>query len=88
LESVAYIYVLDAEGRLKGVITLRHLLLIDREIPVRDLMNTHLVRVWTDDDVESVAEVFKKYKFLMVPVVDEENVLEGIITFQDIMEER
>jgi CBS domain-containing protein len=88
LESVAYIYVLDAEGRLKGVITLRHLLLIDREIPVRDLMNTHLVRVWTDDDVESVAEVFKKYKFLMVPVVGEENVLEGIITFQDIMEER
>lgn len=88
LESVAYIYVLDAEGRLKGLITLRHLLLVDKDTPVRDLMNTHIVRVWTDDDIRSVAEVFGKYKFLMVPVVDEENVLEGVITFQDIMEER
>ena len=88
LESVAYIYVLDAEGRLRGVITLRHLLLMDKETPVKDLMNTRLVRVWTDDDVGAVAEVFGKYKFLMVPVVDEENVLVGVITFQDIMEER
>jgi CBS domain-containing protein/sporulation protein YlmC with PRC-barrel domain len=88
LESVAYIYVLDAEGRLRGVITLRHLLLMDRETPVRDLMNTRLVRVWTDDGVGAVAEVFGKYKFLMVPVVDEENVLVGVITFQDIIEER
>ncbi len=88
LESVAYIYVLDAEGRLKGVITLRHLLLMDRGTPVRDLMNTHLVRVWAEDDVRSVAEIFGKYKFLMVPVVDEDNILVGVITFQDIMEER
>jgi CBS domain-containing protein/sporulation protein YlmC with PRC-barrel domain len=88
LESVAYIYVLDSDDRLRGVITLRHLLLIDRETPVRNLMNTHLVRVWTDDDLRTVAEVFGKYKFLMVPVVDEENVLVGVITFQDIMEER
>jgi magnesium transporter len=88
LESVAYIYVLDGDGRLKGLITLRHLLLVEKETPVRDLMNTHIVRVWTDDDIRSVAEVFGKYKFLMVPVVDEENVLEGVITFQDIMEER
>jgi len=88
LESVAYIYVLDAEGRLRGLITLRHLLLVDKETPVRDLMNTQIVRVWTDDDIKSVAEVFGKYKFLMVPVVDDDNVLEGVITFQDIMEER
>ncbi len=88
LESVAYIFVLDADGRLRGVITLRHLLLMDKETPVRDLMNTHIVRVWTDDDLATVAEIFGKYKFLMVPVVDEENVLCGVITFQDIMEER
>jgi len=88
LESVAYIFVLDAEGRLKGVITLRHLVLMDKETPVRGLMNTQIVRVWTDDDVKTVAEIFGKYKFLMIPVVDEENVLCGVITFQDIMEER
>jgi magnesium transporter len=88
LESVAYIFVLDAEGRLRGLITLRHLVLMDKETPVRDLMNTHIIRVWTDDDVKTVSEVFGKYKFLMVPVVDDENVLCGVITFQDIMEER
>jgi len=88
LESVAYIYVLDADGRLRGIITLRHLLLVDKDTPVRELMNSHIVRVWTDDDVRSVAEVFGKYKFLMVPVVDEDNFLVGVITFQDIMEER
>jgi len=88
LESVAYIFVRDGEGRLKGVITLRQLLLTDKETPVRNIMNTHLVRVWTGDDVRSVAEIFGKYKFLMVPVVDEDNVLAGVITFQDIMEER
>jgi magnesium transporter len=88
LESVAYIYVTDPEEHLLGIITLRHLLLEEKTVPVRNLMNTHLVKVETGDDVERVADLFGKYKFLMIPVVDEENVLTGVITFQDIMEER
>jgi magnesium transporter len=88
LESVAYIYVTDSGEHLVGVITLRHLLLEEKDAPVRGLMNTHLVKAETGDDVERVADLFGKYKFLMIPVVDETNVLEGVITFQDIMEER
>jgi magnesium transporter len=88
LESVAYIYVTDAVDHLLGVITLRHLLLEEKSTTVRGLMNTHLVKVETGDDVERVAELFGKYKFLMIPVVDEENVLSGVITFQDIIDER
>jgi len=87
LESVAYIFALDPEGHPRGVITLRHLLLADRETTVRSLMNPHLVTVRAEDDIKSVADVLGKYKFLMIPVVDAEGVLVGVITFQDIMEE-
>jgi CBS domain-containing protein len=88
LESVAYIYVTDAGGHLAGVITLRHLLLMEKETPVKTLMNPHLFKVEACDGVEKVAELFGKYKFLMLPVVDEDDVLAGVITFQDIMQER
>jgi magnesium transporter len=88
LESVAYIYVTDAEDHLLGVVTLRHLLLEEKSTPVRNLMNPRLVMVETEDEVEKVAEIFGKYKFLMIPVVDRENVIAGVITFMDIMEER
>lgn len=88
LESVAYIYVTDAAGHLLGVITLRHLLLMEKETPVRTIMNPHLFKVETGDTVDEVAELFGKYKFLMLPVVDAENILSGVITVQDIMQER
>jgi CBS domain-containing protein len=88
LESVAYIYVTDAAGRLLGLITLRHLLIMKKETPVRGLMNPHLFKVETGDDVSEVADLFGKYKFLMIPVVDEENVLAGVVTLQHIVEER
>ncbi len=88
LESAAYIFVTDAENHLTGVITLRHLILMDKETPVRSLMNTHLIKVGAEDAAEEVAEIFAKYKFLMIPVVDHANILRGVITFQDIIEER
>ncbi len=87
LESSAYIFVIDPEGRPRGVITLRHLLLAGPETPVRSLMNPRLVTVRADDGIESAADVLGKYKFLMVPVVDAAGVLAGVITYQDIMEE-
>jgi magnesium transporter len=49
-------------------------------------MNTHLVKVGPQDDIEDVALLFKKYKFLALPVVDQDNVLKGIITLKDIMQ--
>lgn len=88
LESAAYIYITDEPGRLLGVITLRQLLLEEKDTPVRTIMNPHLVKVETGDRVEEVADLFGKYKFLMLPVVDDENVLSGVITVQDIVQER
>lgn len=86
LETVAYIYVTDAAGRLAGVVTLRHLLLCGKEEKLEKLMNPHIVKVETEDAVGTVADVFNKYKFLAVPVVDAENAVRGIITLQDIVQ--
>ncbi|MBN2206208.1 MAG: magnesium transporter, partial [Candidatus Aminicenantes bacterium] len=86
LESIAYLYVIDAEDKLVGVLTLRHLLLCARDAALAPLMNTHLVKARTDDDVDDVADLFRKYKFMALPVVDAENRLRGIITLRDIVE--
>jgi magnesium transporter len=51
-------------------------------------MNTHLIKVQPDEDVKEVEEIFKKYKFMAIPVVDEENHLTGIITLRDAVESK
>jgi magnesium transporter len=86
LESVAYVYVTADDGRLRGVATLRHLIIGDLSSPIRKFMNERLVSVGPQDDVEHVADIFKKYKFLAVPVVNEGGLIEGLITLKDIME--
>ncbi len=86
LESVSYIYVTDKDNRLVGVSTLRHLITCSKETPLKKLMNTHLVKVNPQDDIKDVESLFKKYKFLALPVVDKDNMLQGIITVKDIMQ--
>jgi magnesium transporter len=88
LESIAYIYVTDDEKRLVGVVTLRHLLACDKQATLEHLMNPHLVKVEVEDDLDKVADLFNKYKLLALPVVDKDNIIEGIITLQDIVEDR
>jgi magnesium transporter len=86
LETVAYIYVTGEARQLAGVITLRHLLLCGREEKLGALMNPHVVAVQAEDSVGTVADVFNKYKFLAVPVLDGERLIRGIITLQDIVQ--
>lgn len=86
LETVAYIYVTDEARRLAGVVTLRHLLLCGKEEKLGALMNPHVLAVETGDGIGAVADVFNKYKFLAVPVVDAGSAIQGIITLQDIVQ--
>jgi len=86
LECVSYIYVTGKGGRLAGVTTLRHLAISDRETPLKKLMNVHLITARPEDGVQDVTALFRKYKFLALPVVDENRVLQGIITLKDIMQ--
>ncbi len=83
LDNISYIYVVDQGEKLEGVITLRHLLLNPPETKVSDLMQRDIIKLKVDDSLEEVAEAFKHYKLLTIPVVDRQDRLEGIITLRD-----
>lgn len=78
---------MKTEGRkLEGIVSLRALVVADGSTKISELMNTDYVYVSVHDDQEEVAETFKKYGFLAVPVVDNEHRLVGIITVDDILD--
>jgi magnesium transporter len=95
-ETIYYIYVVDdanrrADGsltprRLLGALSLRDLILAPRHALVRELMETELVTLRYDDDKEKVAEVFARYDFIAVPVVDDQFGLLGIVTHDDVLD--
>ena len=85
-ETIYTCYV--TEGRkLIGLVTVKDLLLAqDDETPIRDIMLTNLISVNTHTDQEEVARMFSKYNFLALPVVDKEDRMLGIVTFDDAMD--
>ena len=85
-ETIYLCYVKHADRKLAGVISLRTLVISDSNALISDLMETDYVYLNVYDDQEEVAEAFKKYGFLAIPVVDNEHRLVGIITVDDIME--
>lgn len=85
-ETVYTCYVIDDNRRLEGVVTVRELFLADEETVIGDIMETKVISARTSDDQEDVAGLFSKYDFMSLPVVDEENRLVGIVTFDDIMQ--
>jgi magnesium transporter len=82
-ETLYYLYVIDDEGRLKGVVSLRDLLTSPPGESVEDFMYRNVVSVNVDDDQELVADTMSHYNFLALPVVDDANVIKGIITVDD-----
>ena len=85
-ETIYTCYV--TQGRkLIGLVTVKDLLLAtDDELPVKDIMLTNLISVTTHTDQEEVVRMFNRYSFLALPVVDGENRLVGIVTFDDAMD--
>ena len=89
-ETIYNCYVVDGTNRLKGVITIKHLLMSQDDDYVVDVMDDDVLKVKTTDDQEAVARLFSKYDLLALPVVDKEDRLVGIITVDDavdVMEE-
>jgi len=83
-ETVAYVYVLDRDDHLLGVLSLHRLVLTHPDTPVRQLMVTDPVRIRADADQESAARLLNDHGLIALPVVDDENHLLGIITQDDI----
>ena len=84
-ETIYYLYVIDDNNHLVGVVSLRDLVVSDFDEKIEYIMDKNVVYVRVDTDQEEAANIFKKYGFLTLPVVDEENTLAGIITSDDIL---
>ena len=82
-ETIYTCYVTDNNRKLIGMISLRTLMLADDDDVVQDIMETNVISANTLEDQESVAQMFTKYDFSALPVVDQENRLVGIITVDD-----
>ncbi len=85
-DTIYTCYVITATRVLEGIVELKDLVLAPGDQKIQDLMETGVVFVGTHDDQEDVADVFKKYDLLSVPVVDNEQRLVGIITIDDIVD--
>jgi len=82
-----YIYIVDEEERIKGVLSLKDIVVAKPEANLRDIMNEDIVCIKHKDSVHEAIELSTKYNFLSLPVVDEEEKLCGIIIMNDIIEE-
>ena len=85
-ETIYTCYVIDRERHLEGTVSLKDLVLADENAKVADIMREEPIFAFTHDDQEDVANQFKKYDLLALPVVDNEKRLVGIITIDDIVD--
>ena len=86
VEMVFYLYVVDERRHLVGVTSLRRLLLVSPETPLKRIMTPEVTSVRVDTDQEEVARLVASYNLLAVPVVDEENKLAGVVTVDDVID--
>lgn len=85
-ETVFYVYVLDEEGRLVGVVSLRRLLTSPPQSALSKIMDSDVIRVDASTDQEHVAALVAKYDLLAIPVIDSNGKMAGIITVDDVID--
>ena len=86
VEMAFYLYVVDDYGKLVGVSSLRQLVVVSPETPLKEFMTTDVFSVQTDMDQEEVARIVARYDILAVPVIDGSNRLVGIVTVDDVID--
>lgn len=86
VEFIYYLYVLDDLQRLKGSVSIKDLLAAADERRVSDIMETKIVTVFDETDQEEVAKTLEDYDLISLPVVDSNNILLGVVTFDDVLD--
>ncbi|MCE5199693.1 MAG: CBS domain-containing protein [Armatimonadota bacterium] len=86
-ETVYYVYVVDSSEHLAGVLSLRDLIVAKPLTKIEDIMVERVIHVHLDADVDEIVQSMSDYNLLALPVVDEENRIQGIITVDDALEE-
>jgi magnesium transporter len=85
-ETLYYVYVLDPDQKLLGVITFRDLLMAPSDRRVRDIMHTEVVTAREDMDQEELSKLFAEHDYIAIPVVDSDGRVKGIVTVDDIVD--
>ena len=85
-ETIYYLFVVDRYGRLVGVVNLRQLIVAPPDALIQDIMDEDVIFVTADVDQEEVARLMARYDLLALPVVDENKILLGVITFDDLVD--
>lgn len=85
-ETIYNCYVLGPNKKLQGVLSLREIVTADKDVLIKDIMEDDVIYVHTDTDQEEVADIFSRYEFMALPVVDTEDRMTGIVTVDDVME--
>jgi magnesium transporter len=86
VDLVSYVYVTDEEEHLLGVISLRDLILATENQKLEDIMDERVISVKLDDKDDTIAEQFAKYAVTAIPVVDENEKMQGTIIFKNLLE--
>jgi magnesium transporter len=86
VETVYYLYILDENERLVGVVTLKDLILARPEAIIQDIMRTPVKTLSIETGRNDVAEFISKYNLLAAPVVDGSNIMQGIVTVDDVLD--
>lgn len=85
-ETIYQAYVIDEQRRLLGVVSLRDLILADLHKSIQDLMTSDVVSAHVTDDQEDIAKKIARYDLLALPIIDEDDILIGIVTYDDAMD--
>ena len=85
-ETIYQAYVLDEQRRLLGAVSLRDLILADLHKSIKDLMTSDVVSAHVTDDQEDIAKKIARYDLLALPIIDEDDILIGIVTYDDAMD--
>jgi len=84
-DYIYYLYVVDPVGSLKGVVSLRELIIASPESKISELMHTKVISVSADEDKKLIRRLFSKYGLMALPVIDESGKVIGIITVDDVL---
>ncbi|HBF37872.1 MAG TPA: magnesium transporter MgtE [Firmicutes bacterium] len=84
-DTIYYLYVVDDEGKLTAIVSLRDLIVADPDIKLEEIMNRKIVYVYDQDNINSLVEIISKYSLLAVPVVSHENKMVGVVIIDDVV---
>jgi Mg/Co/Ni transporter MgtE len=86
-DTIYYLYVVDKNNKLVATVSLRDLVIAQPDTKLGEIMNRKIFKVYDDDKLDSLAELISKYNLLAIPVVNKDDVMEGVVIIDDIVED-